>query len=627
MKKIILASMLVICLCAHAAAVPGILPVEKAVDTNLAANEQTTAALVSETNKCGENITWTLENGVLTLTGTGATYNYSADEDYTKNPPPWFGQRDEITEIKLSEGITELGNFSLVGCTAIQTITLPSTLKAIGERVFMDWISLVSIELPDGLCVIGEGAFEWNDMFSKIVIPKSVTSIADGAFECCGRLTIYGYTGSVAHTYATENNIPFTALEEADSSCGENLTWQFDSSSGTLTISGNGEMYDYSNINLPWKQYSGKIESVVFGEGVTGISNYAFAWHTKLSEVCFSSTLQTIYESSFYNCSSLENITVPEESKYFASDDAGVLYNKDKSELYLYPLGSENESFTLPSSVSSITDRAFVNAKNLKSFSVAVGSKNYTAKDGVLFSANMDTLVSYPYARQDNSYIIPSGTEEIAGFAFENCPNLTNVSFPDSLKTIGKLAFAGSAITSADLPENVTDIKHQAFDWCHGLISAVLPTELYEIPSEMFDSCTSLKEIELPKYAGIIGGYSFSNCTSLEKVIIYNDVKIIEEGAFEGCDKLTIYGYEDSVAQKYAADNEIPFVSMGKPSIADNKEVKKLTSAILGNLQDIGGELAHTLNYYVGDDDINGEPKINIKDLIALAQMLSENNG
>ena len=108
----------------------------------------------------------------------------------------------------------------------------------------MDWISLVSIELPDGLCVIGEGAFEWNDMFSKIVIPKSVTSIADGAFECCGRLTIYGYTGSVAHTYATENNIPFTALEEADSSCGENLTWQFDSSSGTLTISGNGEMYD-----------------------------------------------------------------------------------------------------------------------------------------------------------------------------------------------------------------------------------------------------------------------------------------------------------------------------------------------------------------------------------------------
>lgn len=163
--------------------------------------------------QCGDDITWQLNNGVLTLNGTGATYNYSADDDYTKNPPPWFEGRGYIRKIVLSEGITDIGAFALVGCVNVREITLPSTLKTIGERAFMDWINLVEIEIPQGVTSIGEGAFEWNDKFTKVTIYDGVTDFGNGVFEACANLTVYGLSGSGAEAYAAQNSIPFVAID------------------------------------------------------------------------------------------------------------------------------------------------------------------------------------------------------------------------------------------------------------------------------------------------------------------------------------------------------------------------------------------------------------------------------
>ncbi|MBQ4109453.1 MAG: leucine-rich repeat protein [Clostridia bacterium] len=87
---------------------------------------------------CGADLTWNFENGTLTLTGSGDTYDYSAEEEYSVNPPPWFDLREEITQIILPEGLTRIGDFALVGCIQMKTVKLPSTLISIGERAMMD---------------------------------------------------------------------------------------------------------------------------------------------------------------------------------------------------------------------------------------------------------------------------------------------------------------------------------------------------------------------------------------------------------------------------------------------------------------------------------------------------------
>lgn len=163
---------------------------------------------------CGDNVEWYYDGGVLNITGYGDIYDYSAEEDYTLNPTPWFELRDYITDIVISEGITRIGDYSLVGCVNMETIELPSTLTSIGERAFMDWINLVEIEIPESVTSIEDGAFEWNDNFERITIYNRETGFGSGVFVACPKLSIYGYESSTAKDYATSNDIDFVALYE-----------------------------------------------------------------------------------------------------------------------------------------------------------------------------------------------------------------------------------------------------------------------------------------------------------------------------------------------------------------------------------------------------------------------------
>ena len=130
-----------------------------------------------------------------------------------------------------------------------------------------------------------------------------------------------------------------TTLAWADESgkCGENVTYSFVSSTGTLTISGTGAMLDYYNndytLEAPWHYLS--IKKVVINNGVTSIGKKAF-----------------------YYCTGLTSINVAEDNLNYASI-VGVLYSKDKKTLIMCPDGKTG-SITIPNSVTSIGDKAFV---------------------------------------------------------------------------------------------------------------------------------------------------------------------------------------------------------------------------------------------------------------------------
>ena len=107
---------------------------------------------VSPTNMCGENLEWSIDNGVLAISGTGEMYDYDMDGT------PWMQYNDEITKITLSEGVTRVGDYAFCGSSASE-VALPESLLEIGDEVFFDCRNLNHIYLPSGVCSISGDSF------------------------------------------------------------------------------------------------------------------------------------------------------------------------------------------------------------------------------------------------------------------------------------------------------------------------------------------------------------------------------------------------------------------------------------------------------------------------------------
>ncbi|MDR1674635.1 MAG: leucine-rich repeat protein [Oscillospiraceae bacterium] len=116
-----------------------------------------------------------------------------------------------LTEIKISGGVTVLENFAFSYC-GITEIKLPDGVTSIGDSTFSGCEGLSEVLIPNSVRTIGKRAFMACSL-QAVTIPKSVTSIGQLAFMLNDNLTIYGYSGSAAETYADENNVPFISLD------------------------------------------------------------------------------------------------------------------------------------------------------------------------------------------------------------------------------------------------------------------------------------------------------------------------------------------------------------------------------------------------------------------------------
>lgn len=152
----------------------------------------------------------------------------------------------------------------------------------------------------------------------------------------------------------------------------------------------------------------------------------------------------------------------------------------------------------------------------------------------------------------------------IDGGAFSYNLKLTSVSFTKAihLKSIGKGAFQGcSSLKSLVLTPSVTSIGQSAFQGCTSLKSLDLGETITTIPAQAFYECTALEEIKIPDNISSIGYYAFGKCTALKKAYVSYMVSQISD-SFYGCPNLTVFGFKDTSAQKYAEANNIPFVCL-----------------------------------------------------------------
>jgi len=220
-----------------------------------------------------------------------------------------------ISFVSIPDSVTEIGEGAFCDCWSLQSALIPGSVKKISELAFSDCDQLASVTLRDGVTEICDQAFSWCYGLDSITIPASVTSIGENAFEGTKNFTIYGVTGSYAETYAREHDIPFAA-ESTSGSWGENAAWSFDKSTGTLTVSGAGEIKNEDSAGslskAPWHALCGEIKSLVIEDGITRIGNHAFFGCAGLVSASIPNSVTSIGKIAFYLCYGLTAVTIPD---------------------------------------------------------------------------------------------------------------------------------------------------------------------------------------------------------------------------------------------------------------------------------------------------------------------------
>ena len=141
------------------------------------------------TGKCGDNLTWTIDNNeVLTISGTGRIPDYNDSSSGGNNTAPWYGYAYQIKKVVLGSGVQNIGNNAFAGCYGMTDITIPDGVTSIGDSAF-DWCSaLTEISIPGTVSSIGSWAFS-RCALREVEIPQGITSIQSDTFWACTQLT------------------------------------------------------------------------------------------------------------------------------------------------------------------------------------------------------------------------------------------------------------------------------------------------------------------------------------------------------------------------------------------------------------------------------------------------------
>lgn len=287
---------------------------------------------------CGDSVTYTLENGVLTISGTGSTTEFTRNSELDTVNTPWWEQRESVTSIVVEEGVTCLDNYCFYGFANLTSVTLPSTLERVETRVFAKCPKLTSLVFPSALIYLGYEACVGSGITSvefQGAAPKvsstapftglTLTITCDGsaAFKSTG----FGGTITWNEVAGGGNDVqePDTSPDpaegidmsnpEKEGTCGSAANWAF--KDGLLLISGTGEMDkfvrnpDLDTANTPWWDFRDQIKKVVVAKGITRINNYAFYHCVNLESVAIPSTVFAVNYGAFKYCAKLTELVLP----------------------------------------------------------------------------------------------------------------------------------------------------------------------------------------------------------------------------------------------------------------------------------------------------------------------------
>lgn len=531
------------------------------------------------------------KNGTLTVTGTGAIPYMDGHKK------PWVKKQinnDQVKTLVIGEGITEVGNCAFCIMTSLQKVYLPKSVTCLNIHAFFNCNSLEEMNFEDSsLTTIGMGALESNN-FSKIKLPSSLTNLGHMAFAFNKNLKEVKFCGTaspVCDSNVFENCVNLTdvkvpegyksgqfcekpvgcALNEnckIGGSCGENMSWELDD--GTLSITGTGEMNSYDASYDPWIDYRDEITNVIIGDGVESIGNYAFNECNKLAKVRLPEGLKSIGLAAFHGCP-IKNLSIP-----------NTVVNIGAASFCAH----ESETVELPSCIKTTDGLGMLGGlfgKYLKNFTLKSCSNNepptLKVEDGVLYSADGTELIAYPTAKEDRVFEIPELVEKIHSGAFRGCNNLKKLIIPKKITIEDGLTFNYASFDlfycEGSVPDyeeptgrsvfestNVTVYLSKKYPNTENFCGNSTGKKVLNENCKIGDSCgeNMLWELdydgtlnitgtgEMDSY-GISGGPWKDYKDEITNVTIGDGVESIGNNAFEGCVNLQNVNISESVGQ------------------------------------------------------------------------------
>lgn len=472
---------------------------------------------------------YSIKNGEVTITG-------------------YVGEDTEIVIPSEIEGLPvyNIGDNAFDGCSKLNNVVVPSSVKKIGQRAFCDCYALTSVTLNEGLETLGSEAFMECTRLESIEIPDSVTNLGGNIFEYCLSLKNVKFPEGITRLPGgiftscksiTEINLPDTITAIGMRAYEKSGLVNAYLPENIRSIE-QGAFYDCKNLksvvidgyigSIPDKAFEDceALESVKVNHNISSIGKEAFSFCKSLTDVDIHlyNTITSIGEGCFRTCTSLKNFNL---SSRLTKIEGGTFSNC-----------TALENIEISSMVTSIGNSAFYNCKSLK------------------------------------TAIIPNSVTTIGSEVFKNCESLESVKLTNKLTTVESSLFSNCiSLKNIEMPDSVTEIKSNAFEKCSALENPPLPKNLSAIRDYSFSGCTGFESVQLSEKVSAVGKGAFLSCPNIKKVYVLNKKASISSYAF-GYTKddnksfvkeenpPTIYGYYQSTTETYANNNGLNFVEM-----------------------------------------------------------------
>ncbi|MBR5982765.1 MAG: leucine-rich repeat domain-containing protein, partial [Bacteroidales bacterium] len=507
-----------------------------------------------------------------------------------------------------AENCTTMGspdNYVFMNCSSLETINIGERVKNIPDNAFYNCNGLTgTLVIPDSVTNIGASAFYYCSGYEALTLGKSVETIGTEAFYGCNFSTLNYNSANCSSTLFTSNSTITTITIGEDVETVPNNA--FENCSALATVNYNAT--NCTSEDFGFYQCTA-FTTLNIGDNVTNIPRWAFYNSIRLNTVTIPSTVESIGENAFYRVRNIIYNGSATGSPWGALTvngfTDGYLVYSDDTKTNLTGCIASATSVTIPSTVTTIGENAFYNCSGLTEITIpsTVTSIGYNAfngtgwynsqPDGILYLD--DWCLGYKNDWPTGSFAIQDGIKNICDKAFYACGELTELTIPNSVKSIGVKAFSrctelttvnfnaencttmgnssyyvfgdGTTLTTLNIGERVKNIPDYAFEGCSGLTGTLtIPDSVTNIGTNAFYRCSSLATVTIGKNVESIGERAFSECdvlttvnfnaencttmgsqsmrifegcTALATLNIGERVKNIPDNAFDGCSGLT----------------------------------------------------------------------------------------
>ena len=288
--------------------------------------------------------------------------------------------------------------------------------------------------------------------------------------------------------------------------------------------------------------YCHNLQSINIPEGVEELPDRVFAECKNLANIEIPASVIKIQESAFLSCKSLKTIKIQNGVRRIASKAFADCFALKK--------------ISIPKSVVEIAPYAFLNCIGIESYKVDENNPKYASEEGVLFDRGKTKLILYPQGKKDAIYNVPTSVVRIENFALMDCI-FEKVYIPDSVTYIGRSAFEScSRLKEAVISPNVPNLLFATFQGCESLSRVTIPEGVKVIDCFVFYDCSQLQEVEIPSTLIDIDRTAFQKSPKLRSFQVATNNSRSENRGNSLYDKNTGHAIFDLIGAPHADDVE-----------------------------------------------------------------------